>query len=182
MLKLFNIESGVLLPTDEVLMVEPFKTIWKKDKARNKHNAINSFKYIEFMCSPSLANPYKDLEEDEKEKSIIKEIFKGDFKPTILEKQAIELYTHWLYDNSFSYKFLQATIKGAQELINFFDSVDLNDRTKSGNAIYKPADLTRALKDVEEIIKNLTNLEKRVFDEITQSKIKGNKDINPLEK
>ena len=66
-------------------------------------------------------------------------------------------------------------------LIEFFDNVDLSERTKTGVPTYKPGDITRALKDTADTIKNLQDLEKRVFEEVEKKSIRGNKDINPLE-
>lgn len=181
MIEIVNIDNGIIRPTEQVLLIEPFKTIWANDKDSHKANAIKDFTFIEFMTSPLTTNPYKDLEDDKKEISIIEEVFNNNYKPSKEVYSCIEIYKKWIYDYSFAYKFLEATVRGAKELINFFNSVDISERTKSGNTVYKPADLTRALKDVEDIIKNLTSLEKRVFEELKENKIKGNKDINPLE-
>lgn len=181
MVKIVNVEEGVIRPTDEVLLIEPFRSIWKRDKNSHKVRALNDFKFIEFMVSPLSTNPYKDLEEGKRESLIITEIFEGEYKPDKKVKEAIELYLKWLYEYSFSYRFYKSSIKGANELTAFFNELDINERTKSGMAVYKPSDLTRALKDVDEIIRNLKKLESRIFEEVKEIRIKGNKDINPLE-
>ncbi len=181
MTKIVNIDNGVMSPTEEILQIDPFKTIWKRDKNNHKTSALADFRFIEFMVSPLKSNPYRDLDTEEKAEVIISEIFSGDYKPDKKVLEGIDIYRKWIYEYSFSYKFLESAKVGAKELIKFFTTLNINERTNAGTAVYKPSDLTRALKDVEDIIKNLNGLEKRVFEEIKEVRIKGNKDINPLE-
>ena len=182
MVKLIEIDGTAVKPTEDILLIEPFRTIWKRDKNNHKTKAINDFKYIYFMVLPSKTNPYMELTEEERSKVIIKEVI-GDenYKPDKYVKEAIEVYENWIYEYSFTYKFFQSALKGAEELMKFLSTVDLSERTKGGSAVYKPADITNALRQTEESIKNLENLKKRVFDDIEVVKSKGNKNINPLE-
>jgi len=182
MLNIIDItNTGIVTPKEHLLLIEPFTTIWNRDKGKHKEKAIADFKYIEFMVSPLSSNPYKDLEDFEKSDIIIKEVLLNKYTPDILVKEAIDKYKEWLYNNSFSYNFYTSALKGANELMNFFRSVDLAERNRTGNPIYKPQDVTKALKDVEEIIKNLQGLEKRIFEEIKIKQIRGNKEVNIFE-
>jgi len=180
MIRLLKINEGQPSIIEDILVIDPFKTIWKKNN--NEDNTIRDFLFIEFMVLPLESNPYKNLEDKEREKKIIEEVLDNKYKPSELIYKGIEVYKKWLYEDNFNYKFLQSAITGAKKIINFFNEVDLKERNKSGGAIYKPTELTRALKDTEGIIKNLQSLEKKVFEEIKTQTIKGNRDINYFEK
>lgn len=182
MVKLIEIDGTNVKPTEDILLIEPFRSIWKRDKNNHKTRAINDFKYIYFMTLPSKTNPYIDLDKEQRSKKIIEEVIRDEsYRPDKLVKEGIEIYENWIYEYSFTYNFLQSAIRGAKEVMNFLNTVDLSERTKGGSAVYKPADITNALRQTEETIRNLESLKKRVFDDIENVRAKGNKKINPLE-
>ena len=181
MLNIIQNNKGVIVPSEHLVLIEPFKTIWERDNDKHKKNAIKDFTFIEFMVSPVTSNPYKDLEKSKRSKAIIEEVFTNDYNPDELVYQAIELFEKWLNEYIFSYSFYKSALRGAKELKKFFLTVDLDERTKGGSAVYKPGDITRALKDLEDTIKNLQELEKRIFEEIKTTKTRGNKELNPFE-
>ena len=69
-------------------------------------------------------------------------------------------------------------------MVDFFTTVDLNAiNARTGNLLYKPADITRALKDVNDVIKTLASTRQKVIQEIAEdAKGKGGREINYFEK
>jgi hypothetical protein len=56
----------------------------------------------------------------------------------------------------------------------------VNPRT--GNPLYKPADITRALKEVNDIIRTLNSIKEKVYQELAEdSKGKAGREINYFE-
>lgn len=182
MLEVLKIVDGIVYPDDKILMIEPFSSIWNRDKSKNKEVALKDFKYIEFMVSPFNNNPYKDLVKEDRSKRIKEEVLLDvNYKEDKLVLSAIDLYEKWLKEYSISYKFLISAKKAANEVIEFLNNVDLNERTKSGTPVYKPSDITKALSDINSALKNINELEKNVFEEIKIRTTRGNKELNPLE-
>ena len=48
---LFTIESKIVKPYTETLLISPFREIWERDTNAGKFTAIDEFTYIEFMTS-----------------------------------------------------------------------------------------------------------------------------------
>ena len=48
---LFIVENNIAKPNTETLLIEPFKTIWERDKTEDKGQAIKEFTFIELMSS-----------------------------------------------------------------------------------------------------------------------------------
>ena len=48
---LFIVTEKTVFPNTETLLISPFKDIWKRDKTKQKHHALEEFAYIEFMSS-----------------------------------------------------------------------------------------------------------------------------------
>lgn len=51
-MKLFKYEGYNLTISEEAMLLKPFKVLWKRDKARNKENALQELGYIYFMEDP----------------------------------------------------------------------------------------------------------------------------------
>lgn len=179
---IFVIDKGIIKPTDFVLGISPFKEIWDRDKSDKKDRAIKDFTFIEYYVSPKTINPFKDIREEEREKKIIEtvSILKG-YKPDKLVWQAVDRYKEMLYQWSKSYRLYTAAMKAIENLRDFLETVDVSEKNDKGMPIYKPKDITNALKDINSIISNLKDLERNIFDEISSAKIYGGKRKNPFE-
>ena len=59
----------------------------------------------------------------------------------------------------------------------------MSTNIKTGNLLYKPADITRALKDTNDILKTMNSLKEKVYQELYEdSKAKGGREVNYFEK
>lgn len=181
---LFEIQGKIAVPNAETLAMQPFKTIWRRDKDRNKTKALEEFSYIEFMSSEKKTNPFRQYPEDKKSDEIIKQVITRDgWKPDELVLDGIKKIKELQEKGSTTYSFYLSAKKSIENLKTFFDEVDLTERNDKGLPIYKPSDVTRALNDVEKIIVTFKNLEKRMSDELFESsRTKGGKDISPFAK
>ena len=181
---LFTIENGVAKPSEHALLIEPFKNIWAEDKSRIKGEAMKSFTYIELLCSIKKSNPFSGYDEAIRPQKVGKEVYKDEgYQPTDLEKEGIKVYIEFLEEASPTLSFYRASLRAAMELKTFYDTVDLNERTNSGAAVYKPGDITRGLKETAEVIKSLKELEGQVQTEVVEkSKTRGQREIGMFER
>lgn len=181
---LFTIENGVAKPSEHALLVEPFKTIWETDKSKIKGDAMKSLTYIELLCSIKKSNPFSGYDEAIRPQKVGKEVYKDEgYQPTDLEKEGINTYIEFLNEASPTLSFYRASLRAAMELKTFYDTVDLNERTNGGAAVYKPGDITRGLKETAEVIKSLKDLESQVQTEVVEkSKTRGQREIGIYER
>jgi hypothetical protein len=180
---LFEITNKIAYPTPEVLLIEPFKSIWERDTTENKHKALEEFAYMEFMTSYKKSNPYRQYPPDMKEKVIMAEIItQENWTPDGLVKTGISKIMEFQDEASTTVAYYLAAKKGAEQMINFFNTLNISSTNeKTGNPIYKPRDITSALNDTQRVLANLKGLEKKVEEELYEEvKTRANKVISPF--
>lgn len=184
-MQIFIIENNVAKPTPQILLIPPFKEIWERDSSRNKERALMDFTFIEFMCSPRKSNPFSGYTEDERGFKIVEHVFKGTpgYFPDELVKEGMLKYMEWLTEASPTYKHLRANKIAAEKTQAFFSQFSYEDKNpKTGLPVWKPKDITSAIKDAEDNIKTLDNLQKKVEQELFDSvKTRGMREINHFE-
>ena len=191
-MKLFDVIEHLARPTTEVLLVEPFRTIWERDISHKKSLAVKELTYVEFMSSPKKTNPfYGYANEHERSKKIIENLFGNDkfyenrtmWSPDELVEEAIKQYRKFLSEASLSLEFLEAARNAQSRLIEFLNDVDLDARSPTGALLYKPKDITNALADTEKVIKTINNLQEKVEQELLDStKTRNNREIGHFER
>ena len=114
---LFEVVNKIVVPTDEVLQVPPFKEIWERDKSPKKEVAIQEFTYMEFMTSSLATNPYRGYSEDKKEAVIRREIIKEkNWKPDKLIEEGMEKIITLQTEGSSTYSLYMSAIKAKDKL------------------------------------------------------------------
>lgn len=180
---LFTIENGVAVPTTEALLIEPFKTIWERDKTANHEVARKEFTYIEFMSSKKKSNPFAGYGDEDRHASLKALYFHEDWKIDSEIERGLITISEFQQAASVTYTYYQAALAAARKLQDFLTTFDMNEKSaRSGAPVYKPADITKALIDTDKVLLNLDSLKNRVEQELfEQTKTKGNKAINPFE-
>lgn len=183
MVEIFEMHNSHVTPVKELLLVSPFKELWERDKSKHKETAIREFSYICFLVSPRKSNPYAGYHIDVKKQKIIEGIWKEEWEPDELIEEGVALYKEWLESASPSMRYFSAVKAGIEETINFFESVDFNERTDKGVPVYKIGEVIAALKSANEVLKSMTDLQDRVEQELYESsKTKAGKEINLFER
>lgn len=182
---LFQVEGKAVIPNTETLLIEPFKTIWNRDTTPDKVVAMDEFKYIEFTTSMLKTNPYAGYNEDKKAEVIIEQcVHMENWQPDELILQAQERVRAFQDDASPTYSYYMAAKRGAEEMKTFFLNFSMNEvNLKTGNPVYKPVDITRALKDTNDVLQRLDSMKKKVEQELFEvTKRRGEKTISPFAK
>lgn len=171
------------MPSVHALIIEPFKTIWKEDKDPAKGDAIRDFTFIELCCSPKKSNPYCGYDENQRYKILKEELYGNpayQLSTNVLD--GIMKYEELLDNSSPTLSLLRAALDGAEKFKNQLRSLDLSERTKAGSAVYKPRDVTNAMKDLPEMAKSIESLREKVFKELLEEgKTRSNRQIGLYE-
>lgn len=182
-MEIFEVNEQIVIPTTEILLIEPFKTIWERDKTEKKSFALKEFSYIEFMVSPKDTNVFFGYPEEIRSEKIIENIFDEKYIPDPLVELGIEKYTEWKEDASPSFRYYKALLKSVESTRKFLHNVDLEERDDKGKPIHKINDVLNAQVKANDVLKNLHLLKKKVIQELFESsKTKGGKDINVFER
>jgi len=184
-MNLFTIESGIVTPVPETLLIFPFDKIWERDSTAHKDNAIREFTYIEFLCSYKKSNPFSGFKNEVKEQRVKASVFKAnpDWAPDDLVLEAIEVYRNFQKEASPSLRFYEAALEGITKLQDYFTTLDMTETTNQGSLVNKPSDVARALTQTSAILQNLESLREKVNQELFESnKTRANRTVNPFER
>lgn len=172
-IKLFEVTEGKVKVLSETLLIPEFNDIYVK---YGKDKAGKYFSFIYFLCD--FKSPYTTYES-----TIIEDKVKQDFIPdleiTPEVKVAIDRYRE--FQDTPSMRLLKASKRACEEMRKFLENIDLNERTKAGTPVYKPADISKALVDVPKIQQSLNMLEESVMREHMQGKTRADKYISSRE-
>lgn len=185
---IFFVKGNRIAITPEALLLAPIKEIWEKEE---EGMALIKLGYVEFMCSHKKTNPFIGYKLEVRGRKILLITF-----PNVHEEEyekvmnddnvilAMSMYNILQNEASPSLRFYNASIKAAETMTTFFTDFDLKStNSKTGALLYKPADITRALKDVNDVIKTLGAMKEKVIQEIAEdSKGKAGREINHFEK
>lgn len=180
---LFEIRGNSVVPDAGLLLVEPFSKIWGRDKSKDKGLALKELAYIEFMSSMQKSNPFSGYPEISRS-GIIKSSLFGDYPDWAeddLVRDGIRFVKGVQSDGSPTYSYYIAARHSAENMKEFFMTVDLSERNDKGLPVYKPKEITSALIDTEKVIQNLDALQRKVEEEMYEStRVKSGKSISPF--
>jgi hypothetical protein len=180
---LFTVENRAVKPNTETLLISPFKEIWARDTSKDKANALEDFAYIEFMTSSKKTNPYAGYTNELRHTRLIEDVVtRKSWKADSLIKKAMSKMIEFQEEGSLTYRYYMSNKKAAEQMESFFNDFDIKEvNMKTGNPIYKPKDITTAIKDAEDVLTKLNNLKAKVEQELFESsKIKSQKIISPF--
>lgn len=181
---LFTVESKVVSPTTQSLLISPFKEIWNRDTTKDKMYAIEDFSYIEFMASIQKSNPYSGYSEDQRPDKIIKDIItraEWDQDDPLIVK-GIEKLKEFQAEASVTYNYYMSAKVAAEKMQQFFINFSMNQiNERTGAPVFKPRDITSALNDTSRVLENLNTLREKVDNEVFEEvKKKGQKIVSPF--
>jgi hypothetical protein len=179
---LFTVESRVVSPTTQVLLISPFKEIWARDTSEDKRYAIEDFSYIEFMASIQKSNPYSGYPEDQRAEKILKDIItRAEWDQTdSLILAGIDKLKEFQAEASVTYNYYMAAKNAAEKMQQFFMTFSMGEvNPKTGALVWKPRDITSALNDTSRVLENLNSLREKVDNEVFEEvKKKGQKIVS----
>lgn len=168
---LFQIEKNQIIPKPHTLLVKEFKNIWDRDKSKTKEVAIQELAYIFYIAD--YKSVYLSTTPEERE-SVIKEdlLLKDNWKPDELVLSGIRRYEELQITPTLRY--LDSQLKALEQLIGFFNTLDLTKTDKMGKAIYKPKEITMAMAEAPKVAEAIEKLKEKVKkEEVELGKVMG---------
>jgi len=166
-MKLFDLKERTVIVSPEALLVPEFEKLWKKDKTKDKGVAIRQLSFIYFVCD--YRSPYRSAHTINKLESIVGKDFMKDenYAPDPDMRVAMEKYRELQRTPSMS--LLDAAKRTVHNLTDYLESVDLTERDKNNRPVYKPSDVTSALKAIGGIVDSLRVVTETVQKEVSES-------------
>lgn len=175
-MRLIQIENFELQVAPEALLIRPIRRLWNQDRSGRKEHFYQQMSYLWFMVDPRSTYSYI-LDLDERSKAIIEqEGLPDNFKPSDLLVEAMRIYKE--HTTTISQKLLNDALVAANTVGTFLRTVDLTEEDRNGKPKYQVSQITAALKNLEGIVTNIQNLQKKVDSEIQEGgKARGAQDL-----
>jgi len=181
--KIIELKEGVISISPECLLIEPFKSMWEKDKSKDKVVAVNDIKYLWFFID--FASPYF-MYDDERKHQMICEYVLGnkDYKKPVNLNHMIDSYN--AANPRPAVDMLQSAMEVIYKMKDFFKSVDFTETQTNKMGVEE------FTFDIDKISKAITNMPK-LIDSLNQatelakkeqsgsSKVRGNATTSMLE-
>lgn len=177
-MSIFTFQNNKVVIDQEALVIPEFKEIYKRDKSKDKSKAFEELAYVYFYND--LKSPYKNLSSSERLIEIRKDyISDPKWTPDELVQGAILKYAK--LQETPSVRYLNSTINAADKLIEYFNSIDWDERTEKGFPVFKVTEVVNALAKADDIRSSLQNLREKVEQEISSKTVRGGGNISKRE-
>lgn len=171
MIRLFKYEGYEVSIEPEALMLIPFKTLYDRDKNKDKRIALQELAFIYFMEDPR--SDYQYLVDSEvRSEEVIQALGMPDgWKPDAAVKRAMEFYSSF---KPMSAGLLEDTRYVVNKLRQELRTMDFNERDDKGKPVHTLQSITATLKQIPGLAKDLDEAERTLSkDIIAESKARG---------
>lgn len=165
-MKLVRINNYKLEVEDELLLLKPFKEVYKADKSKDK------IKFFDFMTIVYYTyDPRSDYNYITNETERLKEVCESNGfdvpKFNSKELECIELYKQ--LTTTISSALLKSTRVAIGKVQEFLENIDMNATDDKGRMLFPINTVTAAIKQIPSLVKEVMEAEKMVSKEIEEA-------------
>ena len=164
-MKLFKYEAYKVVISEEALALKPFKQLWNRDRSINKDRAISELAYVYFMEDPASDYQYLVDREDRSNAIIEGEGLGNKWKPDKMVIEAMKFYASF---KTTSALILEDTRKVAENLRKALPALDITKEDDKGRPIYTIASITKAIRELNVLVKELAETERVIAKEMNE--------------
>lgn len=177
-MKLVRVENYQIQFDDELLLLKPFRQLYKSDKNREKKGFMDFLTIVYFTYDPRSDYSYI-VNEEERLKEVC--VSNGLEQPKFseLQKECITLYRK--LTTTISQELLRSTKTAIDKVREFLETIDLTATDDKGKPIYTINSVTTAIRQIPQLAKDVMEAEKAVAKEIQeQGNARGGNDSKSL--
>ena len=165
-MKLVRINNYKLEVEDELLLLKPFKDVYKSDKSKDKIKFFDFLTIVYYTYDPRSDYNYITNEEER-----LKEVCESNGlevpKFTQKESECIELYKQ--LTTTISSALLKSTRVAIGKVQEFLENIDMNATDDKGRMLFPINTVTAAIKQIPSLVKEVMEAEKMVSKEIEEA-------------
>ena len=177
-MKLVKVENFQIQFAEELLLLRPFRQLYKSDKNRDKRGFLDFLTILYYTYDPR--SDYSYIVNDEarlKEVCITNGLDIPRF--TELQEQCISLYKK--LTTTISQELLRSTKVAIDKVKNFLETIDLTATDDKGKPLYTINSVTTAIRQIPQLAKDVMEAERAVAKEIQeQGTARGGNDSKSL--
>lgn len=165
-MKLVRINNYKLEVEDELLLLKPFKDLYKADKSKEKVNFFDFLTIVYYTYDPRSDYNYITNEE-----ARLKEVCEsnGLEVPKFTQKELICIELYKQLTTTISSALLKSTRVAIGKVQEFLENVDMYERDDRGKLVNSISTVTSAIKQIPSLVKEVVEAEKLVSKEIEEA-------------
>ena len=164
-MKLVKIDNYQLQIEDELLLLKPFKKLYKSDRSKDKSDFMDFLTIVYFTYDPRSDYSYI-VDDNERLQEVCTTNGLEVPKFTDLQLECINLYKK--LTTTISQELLQSTKIAIVKVKEFLETVDLNTTDDKGKPIYTINSITTAIRQIPQLAKEVMEAEKTIAKEIQE--------------
>ena len=160
-----NVNNRLEINEPEILLIKEFKTLYDRDKSKNKSKLWKELTYI--YLAIDWKSPYSQYTELERHQEALSDsgITEEEFNDPLF-REACRKYRS-LQDSNKSIKLLNAARNAADQFAEYFETIiDLNERDQNGKPIFSAEKVMKEMAQLSKVHEQLTILESQVKQEM----------------
>ena len=165
-MKLVKLSNFKIEVEDELLLLKPFKEVYKADKTKDKSKFMELLTIIYFTYDPRSDYDYI-ADEEERLQEVCESNGLDVPKFTTKETECIELYKQ--LTTTISSALLKSTRVAIGKVQEFLENIDMNATDDKGKPIFAINTVTSAIKQIPSLVKEVVEAEKLVSKEIEEA-------------
>ena len=182
-MNLFDLQSRKVVISPEALLIPEFGILWDRDTSDDKEIAYAELSFVYFVTD--YKSVYRSgISESEVHAVVAKDFLKDEaYEPCPQVRAAMDKYM--ILQQTPSMRLLSASLSTTDRLTSYLKYVDLTERDANDRPIYKPSDITNALKSIGAIVESLNKVRAQVEKELQTAatlrgqRLKGNREDPP---
>lgn len=177
-MKLVRVENFQIIFEDELLLLKPFRQLYKSDKNRDKRGFMDFLTLVYFTYDPRSDYSYI-VNEDDRLREVCETNGIDITKFSDLQKECIELYKK--LTTTISQELLRSTKIAIDKVREFLETLDLTATDDKGKPLYTINSVTTAIRQIPQLAKDVMDAEKAVAKEVQeQGTARGGNDSKSL--
>lgn len=177
-MKLVRVENFQIVFEDELLLLKPFRQLYKSDKNRDKKGFMDFLTLVYFTYDPRSDYSYI-VNEDDRLKEVCETNGIDIAKFSDLQKECIELYKK--LTTTISQELLRSTKIAIDKVREFLETLNLAATDDKGKPLYTINSVTAAIRQIPQLAKDVMDAEKAVAKEVQeQGTARGGNDSKSL--
>lgn len=177
-MKLVRVENFQIVFEDELLLLKPFRQLYKSDKNRDKRGFMDFLTLVYFTYDPRSDYSYI-VNEDDRLREVCETNGIDIAKFSDLQKECIELYKK--LTTTISQELLRSTKIAIDKVREFLETLDLTATDDKGKPLYTINSVTTAIRQIPQLAKDVMDAEKAVAKEVQeQGTARGGNDSKSL--
>lgn len=174
MIKLFTFENYEVKVEPEAITLKVFKTLWDRDKSKDKHIAKQELAYIYFMEDPRSDYQYI-IDRDKRSEEIIRGLgMPAKWKADSKVEEACKFYASF---KPTSAGLLEDTRYAVNKLRIMLRNINIDERDAKNKPVHTLSSITQTIKQIPALVKDLDEAEKTLSrDIVAEAKARGSQE------